>query len=380
MKRILLSILVTGILLLSACGAPTLTEESELELVATAPSSYQLDVTPVYAGHDVCFLGSLGMLVKYNDPSLDFCDIVGYSGLGAGGYNTPSPKGFKFKLLSPSYWDSMVFCPRNLGYSLIVGIAKGGRIDPTPDPRFTAMVKEIVPDKQSMKVEDEAERTEYFDNEDDAFNFLKRVIASGYPVEVHLNTVLVMDDFAKVSSHWAENSANWRSADEISHYMVVTGYDRTYVYLNDPTDPGRPANLPTTIDNFKAAWNVQETMESSNTGPYWMLFIKKCQEKESIDDILAWNKQISMTTPLEIRRFSESSPRQASTSLEKKQNHTLADLRAEYAKFLKKIGKNEAAALYELSSELWRGLLESSTISDDLKEIADLEEQAQRLS
>jgi len=39
-----------------------------------------------------------------------------------------------------------------------------------------------------------------------------------------------------------------------------------------------------------------------------------------------------------------------------------------------KNSKREAAALYEQSSRLWEGLVESENISDDLKKIADMEE------
>jgi len=46
-------------------------------------------------------------------------------------------------------------------------------------------------DMVNVGVEKEAKRIEYFNSEDDAFNFLRSMLASGYPVEVHLNTILL---------------------------------------------------------------------------------------------------------------------------------------------------------------------------------------------
>jgi len=275
----------------------------------------------------------------------------------------------------------MVFTPRNLGYSLIVGIAEGGRIDDALHPPLKALLeqKQLL-EAMDVRLEDEAKRIEYFDNEDDAFNFLKRAVASGYPVEVHLNAIPVMHDFARASSKWAETSVQYGQSGftEVSDFLVVTGYDDTYVYLNEPFDPDNP-NLPTTIDNFKSAWNVQETLEPNNTGPYWMLFIKKSGERKSIDEILAWNKQRSIITPSEIRLISENPPLELEDYWVKRDIATIANIRSLYSKFLEKNGKPEAAALYEQSSKLWKGLVDSSTISEDIKKIADLEERAQGL-
>ena len=352
--------------------ASTPDEGVELKLVATAPSSYQLDVAPVYVGRGLCMLGSLTMLLKYDAPSLDFCDTIAYSGIGPSGYREQKePTGIKFHYPQGGLWAGMVLAPRNLGYSLICGVAKGGRID---GPSF--------PLQQWPRIQSEAKSIKYFDNEEYAFDFLKKVIASDYPVAVHLNVVLVMNDFAKVSNKWVDFSRGCTEAKitEVSHMMVVTGYDTTHVYLNDPGDPAKPTKLPTTIDNFKSAWNVQETRPPSlKVGPYWMLFIQKSSEMKSVSDILAWNKQRSVNTPSEIRLFSENPPRGFTNRQEERDIQVIAKVRLEYAKFLEKNGKKEAAAHYEQSSKLWEGLLKSSTISEDLKKIADLEEQAQSL-
>ena len=388
MKRILLPILVIAVLLLSACGAPaaeapvpapaetpspepvpapmptpTPTGELELELVETAPSLYQLDITPVYSGFQgesaQCYLGSFAMLAKYDDPALDFSDVVACCGVGTcahisltgglGGFGT-GPHG-------------VIATAENLGYGFIIGVAENGRAnDAQRSPEYS-------------KFEDKAQRIEYFDTEDDAFNFLRRVIASNYPVMVVLDFFCVRDDLAKVSSDWS----NWEKIPKIahgSHHFTVTGYDPEYVYLNDPTGTDKAVNLPVAVINFESAWKVSKGLRLSDKGPYWMFFLVKKQNRKSASSILAWNKQISASAPSQIRKFAEN------PKMDDMQRFMVFHFirgRSEYAKFLARNSKTEAAALYEQSSKLWLSLLESSNISDDLREIADLEEQAQGL-
>jgi hypothetical protein len=317
-------------------------------------------------------LGSLGMLVKYDDPSIDFSDFLGCTGWCPRGFYMPNkPVGLKFS--DPNDRQAgIVYATRNLGYSMIVGIAKYGRINPTNTPPQVVnnAFAQWDPEQIKVNVKDAAKKIEYFNDEDEAFDFLKRAIASGYPVEVKINLI-----------HLYQNNPNL----QISHHMVVNGYDEKYVYMNDPNDPDKPAKLKFGIQLFKSAWsNIKEPMQPANNGPLWMLFIKKTGKAKTMDDILAWNKQRASRTPSEIRLLSGDFP---SDKIEPSNDalgayvriQDLAGMRAEYANFLKKNGKTDAAALYQQSSDLWYGLIKSNTRSDDLKKIADLEEKAQSL-
>ena len=344
----------------SPAPTPTQPEELELELVETAPTSYQMDVTPVYSGFQgepaQCYLGSFAMLAKYNDPALEFSDVIACCGVGTcahislagdlGGFGTGP--------------HSIIATAENLGYGYIIGVARNGRTNDSPrSPEYSTF-------------EGEAQRIEYFNTEDDAFNFLRRAIASNYPVMVVLDFHYVRNDLAKVSG-------DWEKMPEVahgSHHFTVTGYDPDYVYLNDPTGTDKAVNLPVTVANFKSAWDVKEGLRLSDKGPYWMLFLVKKQSQKSASDILAWNKQISSTAAYEIRRFAEN-PKM--TDMQRFLIYHFIRGRAEYANFLERNGKSEAAALYKQSSKLWEGLLKSSTLSVDLKKIADLEEQARSL-
>ncbi len=309
-------------------------EDLELDLAVTAPPSYQLAVTPIYSGQGLCFLGSFVMLAKYDEPSIDFSDCICSSGLGPSGFHVPDkPTGLRFSFYG-GMEASLALMPRNLGYNLIVGVGKGGRIDSQLSEPIKVGTAAKLPDLKDVSVRNEAKRIEYFDNVDGAFSFLKRVVASGYPVEVHLNVVWVMDDFAKVSPKWQKDAEIWRSLDQMSHFMVVTGYDASYVYLSDPTDPDKPTNLPATIGNFKSAWTVPEGMTQNDAGPYWMLFIKRGEGKKSADDILDWNKKRSATTPNEIKALSEQCPPcGASAPTDERDIDMITVIRSEYAKF-----------------------------------------------
>ena len=98
--------------------------------------------------------------------------------------------------------------------------------------------------------------------------------------------------------------------------------------------------------------------------------------RKATDDIMAWNKQKAIGTPSQIRLFSENALGEFTSEWAQKEIYVTSEMRSEYAKFLGENAKTEAAALYEQSSKLWEGLLESSTVSEDLKKIADLEEKA----
>lgn len=349
------------------------TEELKLDLVATAPPSCQLYVEPIYTRAKICMLGSLAMLAKYDNPSIGFSDFMGCTGMCPRGFYARSkPSGFKFGDPNDRF-AGMVYATRNLGYSIIVGIAKDGRIDPThyplPPQLINSVWKEWDAEQLKVKIKDDAKRIEYFGDVNEAFDFLKRVIASGYPSLVKINWAIL---------------ANINPNLQISHHMVMNGYDERYVYLNDPGDPIKPRKLRFGIKHFKSAWsNCQETMVPANNGPLFMLFIKKSGEAKSIGDILAWNKQRARRTPSETRLLSEDFPDKIERSDRYDSVYVViqdfAEIRSEYSKFLEKNGKKEASALYKQSSELWDGLISSSNRSGDLKKIADLEEKAQSL-
>ena len=271
--------------------------------------------------------------------------------------------------------STVALAGQNLGYDIFAGISKGGRIDSTrnrppamPKPQANANV---------LFLEEQAKAIEYFNSDLEAVNYLKKVVASGYPVEVHLNVINVMNDFAAQSTDWLNRVENNPPQPNYSLFMVVTGYDADRIYLNDPTAPGKPTNLSLTTDRFLTAWNVPVDMAEANLGPYWMVFWGKKGERKSVEDILNWNKQISSNVVSDLRLWAENTPGKVQSSFPS-QIGQIPFTRSAFADFLNKNGKHESALLYEQSSKLWLSLPTSNAAGDILRKIADLEEQALR--
>ena len=102
-------------------------------------------------------------------------------------------------------------------------------------------------------------------------------------------------------------------------------------------------------------------MDGHKLGPYWMLYLKDKAKRKSIKEIVAWNKEISENTALEIRGA---------------RNYffigEMAVGRLEFAKFLERNGYQNAANLYREAGDLY---LKNPT-TDELSLIADKEEEA----
>ena len=165
-------------------------------------------------------------------------------------------------------------------------------------------------------------------------------------------------------------------APHVDHYMTVTGYDDSYVYLNDPIEKasGKGKDIPVSISGFLDAWkngNSSSFDEGARIGPYWMLFLGKRGGAKSADELISWNKDIAAKTPGEIRKAAN--------------KPNISDLlhcnemyraRKEFGVFLKENGYGEAGNMFLQAAELCRGLCGSSNQKADLLRIADLQEQA----
>ena len=328
------------------------------------PESYQLTVPRVYSGilmlgpeenwwaGGLCYLGSFAMLVEYENSTLDFSDVVAYGGIGTRAERGPP---WEPSTLGVGYMErSIINAASNLGYDLTLGIGAGGKTD-----GFAIA----------------AAQTKTFNSQDEAFNYLKCTIASNIPVEVHLDLYYVVDDFAEVSERWAKWTQSKRHA---SHFMVVTGYDATQVYLNDPTEADNTVavNMPATVDHFLQAWSegANKSIQGARLGPYWMIHIERSVGRKSIGEIKSWNKEISENSAAQIRAYAAGSP-----SADQPFWPELAKARKEFAVFLQKTGSTEAAALYKSAAELYRMMSASGNVSADLNIIADLEENARQL-
>lgn len=341
--------------------------EEDIPELEEAPESYRLSVPMVcttvimpqyYEDEDqwedaynggLCYLASFAMIVMYDDSSLDFSDVIAYSGMGTAINVGPDGLGVGYGL------NGITNAADNLGYELALGIQDGGVV--------------------GSNFESEEIEVTTFNNQSEAFNCLANTIASDIPVMVHLNTYYVRDDLAKVTFKWAMNDKA-----HSSHFMVVTGYDiaSDCIYLNDMSgytiEEG--VDMPVSIGSFLQAWeNAAYTTWGANNGPYWMIYIKGNGGRKSITEIKSWNKEISENTASQIQAYALELPSFGDTTY-------LAELtktRMEFAAFLEKTQDTEAALVYEEISELYRTMPQATDIVATLNEIADHEEEARGL-
>jgi len=334
------------------------------------PQAYQLNVPRVFTGEvlkeketeegpGLCYLGAFAMLSLFDDPDLDFTEIIAYSGIGVTAKNIVPFIG----LTNDFQGNSIMTAAGNLGYNFGLGLLSGGKDsiiylpppppDTSPPPPPPAGSE---PPTQFIFTES-AKEVKYFSNEEEATSYLKSIISSGKPVLVHLDLYYVTDDFAKISPSWT-----WEKF-HASHFMTVTGYDENYVYINDPTDPDLAIkNMPASYKSFLEAWEngADPQLRGHQLGPYWLLYLKDKTERKSINEILAWNKEISENSASEIRE-----------ALNYEIIGEMAVGRLEFAKFLERNGYQNAANLYREAGDLY---LKKPTI--DLSLIADKEEEA----
>ena len=350
---VLIGLGIAGFLLIRGpvqkeCGVEEKLSLEEKEKVI--PQAYQLNVPRVFTGEvlkeketeeapGLCYLGAFAMLVLFDDPDLDFTEIVAYSGIGVTAKNVVPFVG----LTNDFKANSIITGAENLGYNFGLGLLSGGK---DSDNHFQFNFKES------------AKEVKYFSNKEEATRYLKSIISSDKPVLVHLDLYYVTDDFAKISPNWA-----WEKF-HASHFMTVTGYDENYVYINDPTDPDLAIkNMPTSHKNFLEAWEngANPQLKGHKLGPYWMLYLKDKAKRKSIKEIVAWNREISKNTAFEIRE-----------ALNYFFIGEMAVGRLEFTKFLERNGYQNAANLYREAGNLY---LKKPTI-DELSLIAGKEEEA----
>lgn len=330
------------------CGAEEKLSLEEKEKVI--PQAYQLNVPRVFTGEvlkeketeegpGLCYLGAFAMLALFDDPDLDFTEIIAYSGIGVTAKNVVPRRG----LSNDFEGNSIITAAENLGYNFGLGLLSRGK-DSITNSQFNF--------KESAK------EFKCFSNKEEAAHYLKSIISSDKPVLVHLDLYYVTDDFAKISPSWA------REKFHASHFMTVTGYDENYVYINDPTDSDLAIkNMPASYENFLEAWEngANPRMEGHKLGPYWMLYLKDKFKRKSIEDIMAWNKEISKNTAFEIGE-----------ALNYFFIGEMAVGRLEFAKFLERNGYQNAANLYRETGDLYL----KNPAKDELSLIAGKEEEA----
>jgi hypothetical protein len=328
-------------------------------LAAEPADEQKLDVALVYAGGEgpgFCYLGGYAMLAKYDDPGISFTDVIANSGVGASAvYIAPA------NLLMNGYSIGCIgLAALHQGFDYYLAALKGAQLT---DEFFA---ENLVSDARDVIL---------LDSGDSAFNLLKRLVTSDIPVLVHLDVSYIKETLTAHSSYFGD-VFRFSGTGDVDHYMVVSGYDREFVYLNDSTEPvsGKGKDIPVEIEGFLSAWengNSPSLREDSRIGPYWMLFLGNRGSTKSADELISWNQEIAAKAPDEIRKAAQNP-----NIIDVIHCNEMARAREEFGTFLKQNGLASAGGALLEAAELFSNLCRSSNQKADLLKIADLQEQA----
>ena len=352
---------------------PPTTVSAQLNLVTEPLPENRLNVPSVYSGNQLCYLGSYAMLAKFKDNDIEFRDVVANSGIGGSAAYIPEKS-----IIYDGYWYGCIgLAAKNQGYDYYIAALKGTQaIDNPLAQDFIGNAKDVIA----------------LENEDEALKLLKRLISSGIPVSVRLDTFFMKEPLISYTSRW-EGIFDYMGSIHVPHNMTVTGYDENYVYLHDPIEKveDKGKDIPVNTDSFLQAWAsgngpdwnkvfaqfvTKESLElvqipAWNSGPYWMLFLGKRGTAKDIDELLSWNREIVANAAQEIRKATDTPAMYYAPDCEQ-----MYQARKEFGFFLRENGYADAGNILVETSRLFRGLCWSIYQYDDLVTIADLQEQA----
>jgi len=335
-----------------------------LDLPAPAADT-MLDVPLLYSGSNdlpgLCYLGAAGMLAKYQQPALDFSDIIALSGMGSSALHL-NFSGYPSRLISPYMDQSMVFLAENLEMPFALGTLSGGLPSDTFQPA-------------NLPFEKHAEYVMEYADSEEALTTLKQALSAGYPVVVYLNLFYVHEDFAEDSTFWRDVLGK----DQASHYMVVKGYDAQYVYFNDPTDPTNAAGaLSARWETFMEAWEQTGLIpDAPQLGPFWTFFLTDTGSVPGTEMVISLNLEKAIDAPKELRSFAntpDNDPMTLFLLLE------LANARKQYSQYLAAHGYADASDVYAQSGTLMEEMAVSRNVKpENINQCADLEAEAIQL-
>jgi len=335
---------------------------SGLNLPAEFLPEKRLDVEMVYSSGDgpgYCYLGSYAMLARFADSDIDFTEVIAGSGVAASAvYIAPVNL-----LMNGAGIGCIGTAAGNQGFAYYLAATEGAKLT---DEFFAASL--VSDARENIALEDEGE----------AFALLRKLLSAGIPVMVHLDISCIQEPLAAHSSYMGD-IFRFSGAVHVDHYMVVTGYDGDFVYLNDPTEPsaGQGEDIPVPAGGFLEAWYNGGSLslsEDCRMGPYWMLFLGERGDAAGAGELLTWNREIAAAAPAEIRKAAEDP-----NIIDVMHCDEMGRARREFGAFLQQNGCEEAGELFLEMAELFRGLCGSADPGADLRRIAGLQEQSLEL-
>lgn len=308
----------------------------------------------------LCYLGSLGMCIKHEDPSITSQKLCVYA--GGTDFACQIPEGVSLMEaytgqltqvidISPSNPTRTILqTTTNLGYELHVGYQSTA----SPHILFSDFLNNI-PEANEMQ----------FTSEDEAFNFLKQKIDAGTPFPVFV---------------WIAQPPSL-----LAHAIVVSGYDDANVYYMDPNIIEEQQK---SRDSFLQVWGTGH-QGGPYFGPYFLMWVEKTGTEKTASEMVAYLKDRASNAPANILSYANRLEGENETILP----HLLAGglfntiywYRSATATFLQEQGYTAVAAKYmESANKAWAITHTSPEPTSAeklqaLREIATLENEAYNL-
>jgi len=300
-------------------SVPDYTELSITDL----PSEVRLDVPTRRNVAGFCYLESYSMMLAFFDNGIDTPEVFASAGMGAPVFCDPYSK--SLHLMESYTVDAHVTSMNNFNISWVVGYAQGGN----HGTYLNGAVGKLI----------------Y--SSDEALSYLKAVLHSGQPVQVHLD-LYYLEGYNQKFQDASVGS---------SHFMVVTGYDDTNIYFSDthlgdaPNDQFTDMAVP--VETFLSAWehggDIGEGFELQ-TGPYWMLFFTSTVISDlnspSFTDIVSLQKSLSEQIEENIDTYISKIETGEYDTADTKWGY-IANMKQLFAEYLREHGYDEAADAYD---------------------------------
>jgi hypothetical protein len=299
---------------------PDIPEYEDLD-TENLPASKHLDVPLRVGKGSFCRIQSLAMMVAFLDSTATIEEVFAYAGEGAALWYRASNKLFSASPGAGMTSDHHLLALQNYGIRFIIGA-------------------ENYPTGYYYMIKFATGKLTYTSSEG-AVKYLRAAIASGRPVQVHIN----MDYLPTVRGCEFPRG-------ERSHFLVVSGYDEGAFYINEVTHPQTPESpqcelIRVPLEEFMEAWRAPGSFTDIfgwKAGPYWMLFFDQTSatalDKKSVPEILALHKEWSRNIDSVIEKGINSFSTTTNWGM-------IANVREAFGDYLIQIGNQEAGECYK---------------------------------
>ncbi len=300
-------------------SVPDYTELSITDL----PPEIRLDVPTRRNVAGFCYLESYSMMLAFFDNDIDTPEVFASAGLGAPVFCDSYSK--SLRPMEHYTVDAHTTSMNNFNISWVVGYAQGGNHGTYLDGGAGKLIY----------------------SSDDALSYLKAVLHSGQPVQVHLD-LYYLEGYNQKFQETSVGS---------SHFMVVTGYNETNIYFSD-TYLGDAQNdqftdMAVPVDTFLSAWEHGGDMSEGfelQTGPYWMLFFTSTVTSDlnspSSTDIVSLQKSLSEQNEENLDTYISKIESGEYDTADTKWGY-IANLKQLFVEYLREHGYDEAADAYD---------------------------------